>query len=90
MASSSGQAQRAGAILAILPGMMEIRRLQSCLQSSSQIAACGLGGLWVLALHGSLSGEEQKCVFLKPLSGVCKIVLATNIAETSITIDDVV
>ncbi len=90
MASSSGQAQRAGAILAILPGMMEIRRLQSRLQSSSQIAACGLGGLWVLALHGSLSGEEQKCVFLKPPSGVCKIVLATNIAETSITIDDVV
>jgi ATP-dependent RNA helicase DHX57 len=90
LASSSGQAQKAGAILVFLPGMMEIRRLQSHLQSSSQIAACGLGGLWVLALHGSLSGEEQKRVFLKPPSGVRKIVLATNIAETSITIDDVV
>jgi HrpA-like RNA helicase len=43
-----------------------------------------------LALHGSLSGEEQKRVFLKPPSGVHKIVLATNIAKTSITIDDVV
>jgi hypothetical protein len=41
-------------------------------------------------LHGSISGEEQKRVYLKPPSGVCKIVLATNIAKTSITIDDVV
>jgi ATP-dependent RNA helicase DHX57 len=90
LVSSSGQTQKAGAILVFLPGMMEIRRLQSHLQSSSQIAACGLGGLWVLALHGSLSGEEQKRVFLKPPSGVHKIVLATNIAKTSITIDDVV
>jgi HrpA-like RNA helicase len=53
---------------------------------------CSLWAWWslVLALHGSLFGEEQKRVFLKPQSGVHKIVLATNIAKTSITIDDVV
>ena len=44
----------------------------------------------VLPLHGALSTVEQKGVFFKPASGVTKIVIATNIAETSITIDDIV
>lgn len=88
--STSGQKDSVGAILVFLPGMLEIRKLQQRLQSSHQISALGLGGLSVLALHGSLSGEEQKRVFKKPPSGVRKVVLATNIAETSITIDDVV
>lgn len=88
--STSGQKDSVGAILVFLPGMLEIRKLQQRLQSSHQISALGLEGLWVLALHGSLSGEEQKRVFKKPPPGVRKVVLATNIAETSITIDDVV
>lgn len=88
--SSSGQRDGAGAILVFLPGMLEIRKLQQRLQSSNQISGLGLGGLWVVALHGSLSGEDQKRVFKRPPSGVRKVVLATNIAETSITIDDVV
>lgn len=88
--SSSDQKTGAGAILVFLPGVLEIRKLQQRLQSSNQLAGLGLGGLWVLALHGSLSGEEQKRVFMKPPRGVRKVVLATNIAETSITIDDVV
>lgn len=90
LTSTSGQKENVGAILVFLPGMLEIRKLQQRLQSSHQISALGLGGLWVLALHGSLSGEEQKRVFKKPPSGIRKVVLATNIAETSITIDDVV
>jgi len=43
----------------------------------------------ILHLHGSLAPDEQQLVFRRPPVGKRKIVLATNVAETSITIDDV-
>ncbi|KAF5450958.1 hypothetical protein F2P56_031267 [Juglans regia] len=44
----------------------------------------------LLACHGSMASSEQRLIFDEPDDGVRKIVLATNIAETSITINDVV
>ena len=44
----------------------------------------------ILHLHGSLSADEQQLVFRRPPPGVVKVILAPTIAETSITIDDVV
>jgi len=41
-------------------------------------------------VHSSLSVADQQLVFQHPQEGQRKIVLATNIAETSITIDDIV
>ncbi|XP_057836975.1 DExH-box ATP-dependent RNA helicase DExH1 isoform X1 [Cryptomeria japonica] len=75
-----------GAVLVFLPGIAEIHRLHSRLKSSSRLGSIGI---WVVTLHGSMSGEEQRRVFQKSPEGLTKIVLATNIAETSITIDDV-
>ena len=40
-------------------------------------------------LHGSLPPEQQHRVFRKSRKGEWKIVLATNIAETSVTVSDV-
>jgi ATP-dependent RNA helicase DHX36 len=73
-----------GAILIFLPGLMEITTLYDRLRLKDEKQ------FKVYPLHSSLSTSEQKAVFQRPLSGVRKVVIATNIAETSITIDDVV
>jgi ATP-dependent helicase HrpB len=67
-----------GDILAFLPGMAEIRRTQSALE--------GCGAL-VLPLHGDLPPSEQDRA-LQPAE-TRRIVLATSIAETSLTVPGV-
>lgn len=79
-----------GAILVFLPGLQMIQELQKQLQSDSEILSCTHHGDWVLPLHSSLSSNEQAAVFQAPLAGVRKVVLSTNIAETSVTVPDVV
>ncbi|KAH6649156.1 P-loop containing nucleoside triphosphate hydrolase protein [Truncatella angustata] len=71
-----------GGILIFLPGVMEINRTVKELQTVSS--------LHVLPLHASLDTRDQKRVFAKPPPGKRKVVVATNVAETSITIDDIV
>ena len=48
------------------------------------------GKFQMIPLHSSLTSEEQSRVFNKPKNGERKIVISTNLAETSITIDDCV
>ena len=48
------------------------------------------GKLWVLPLFSSLPPKEQQLVFEPTPEGSRKVVIATNIAETSITINGVV
>ena len=71
-------AQHEGDILAFLPGMAEIRRAQSALE--------GCGAL-VLPLHGDLPPADQDQA-LRPADGR-RVVLATSIAETSLTVPGV-
>lgn len=68
--------ETSGDILYFLPGEGEIRRAYEALEN--------LGNLDILPLYGSLPKEEQDRVF-KP-SSRRKIILATSIAETSLTI----
>jgi ATP-dependent RNA helicase DHX36 len=77
--------QPPGAVLVFLPGWEEISSLSSLLTS-----AFILPNVTVLPLHGSMSPTDQRLIFEKTAPGNRKIVIATNIAESSVTIDDVV
>lgn len=66
--------------------MAEINRL--CNQLIAH-AAYREGRQWVIPLHSSVSPQEQRKAFDVPPPGIRKIVVATNIAETSLTISDV-
>ncbi|KAJ9552389.1 hypothetical protein OSB04_016434 [Centaurea solstitialis] len=77
-----------GAILVFLPGVSEIHTLLDKLAASYQFR--GLASEWILPLHSSIASSDQKKVFLRPPDDIRKVIIATNIAETSITIDDVV
>lgn len=76
-----------GHILCFLPGQGAILTCQEMLQTA-QATEKGYGDLWILPLYGQLSREDQERVF-EERPGMRKVVLATNIAETSITIPDV-
>ena len=80
----------ATAILIFMPGLGEITRMCQILRERSD--AIGRDGMTALIvpLHGSLTSREQTRVFSRPPAGVRKIVVSTNIAETSVTIDDIV
>jgi ATP-dependent helicase HrpB len=79
------QAMRAeaGSLLAFLPGAAEIRRTVSLLHGRTDASTD------VVALYGALPGDAQDRAILPAAPGRRKIVLATSIAETSITIEGV-
>jgi ATP-dependent helicase HrpB len=72
-----------GSLLAFLPGAAEIRRTQTLLEGRTEPATD------VVALYGALAGDEQDRAIAPAPPGRRKIVLATSIAETSITIEGV-
>ena len=73
--------EETGDILVFLPGAREIRRVQSLIESAE--------GTLVFPLFGELSPEDQDAALKPSAPGSRKVVLATNIAETSLTIQGV-
>jgi len=75
-----------GAILVFLSGLGEIKSAMEEISKREGLSDSAV----IYPLHSSLSNAEQTAVFQRPPKGKRKIVLSSNIAETSITIDDVV
>ena len=85
VATNDNYVEYSNAVLVFLPGIAEIKRLNDMLVGHSLFAS----GWYIYALHSTIATEEQEHAFLVPAPGYRKIVLATNIAETGITIPDV-
>lgn len=75
--------EQSGSLLLFLPGVAEIKRVQSLLADSmaADVDLC--------PLYGALTLAEQQKAILPAADGRRKVVLATNIAETSLTIEGI-
>ncbi|EGY15528.1 hypothetical protein VD0002_g1029 [Verticillium dahliae] len=85
IAADPSYSQFSKAILVFLPGIAEIRTINDMLLGDPSFAKDWL----IYPLHSSIATEDQEAAFLVPPPGIRKVVLATNIAETGITIPDV-
>ena len=86
MADAIASALRAdsGSVLAFLPGAAEIRRTQNFLSERVQDAS-----IEIVPLFGALDAAVQDRAIAPAPKGMRKVVLATSIAETSLTIEGV-
>ena len=71
-----------GSLLAFLPGVAEIERTATALGDLP-------AGVVLHRLHGGVEPAAQRAALKPPAPGTRKLVLATSIAETSVTLDDV-
>ncbi|KAM0753259.1 P-loop containing nucleoside triphosphate hydrolase protein [Meredithblackwellia eburnea MCA 4105] len=83
-----------GHVLVFLPGWEEIQAVRNILQDRSRYPLLDINFndrmYEIHVLHSTIPIAEQQAVFEPPPEGVRRIVLSTNIAETSVTIPDVV
>ncbi|XP_011696838.1 PREDICTED: putative ATP-dependent RNA helicase TDRD9 [Wasmannia auropunctata] len=81
---SNNQNERS-AVLVFLPGFVEIEELRTLLLSENNADV-----KWdIIILHSLISTEDQENIFKKPPKHYRRIILSTNIAESSITVPDV-
>lgn len=73
-------------ILIFLPGIQEIQEMHRCLDNEMKNQNLKLK---IVLLHSSISSEQQKEVFKNVAEGYVKVILSTNIAESSITVPNV-
>ncbi|PPJ60520.1 hypothetical protein CBER1_03191 [Cercospora berteroae] len=80
-----------GAVLAFLPGLQEITKAQDFLmqQPIFGIDFSDPAKFTILSLHSTVPQDQQRLIFEPSPPGCRKIILTTNIAETSVTVPDV-
>ncbi|MCJ1333883.1 hypothetical protein MMC10_010589 [Thelotrema lepadinum] len=79
-----------GDILVFLTGQEEIEAMEEMLTSTARTAGKLMREIIVAPIYANLPSELQTKIFEPTPPGARKIVLATNIAETSLTIDGIV
>ena len=82
--------QPAGDVLVFLTGQEEIEATQEMLLSRTRGLGSKIPELIIVPIYSTLPSEIQAKIFEPTPEGARKIVLATNIAETSVTIDGII
>lgn len=82
--------QPKGDILVFLTGQEEIEAAVEILKVKSQCIDLKKNDLIILPIYSNLPSEQQGKIFMQTPNNCRKVVIATNIAETSITIDNIV
>lgn len=82
--------QGKGDILVFMTGQDEIETAKEMLQARTRGLQKEIGQLIILPIYSTLPSDMQAKIFEQTPKGCRKIVLATNIAETSLTIDNIV
>ncbi|QCD85833.1 ATP-dependent RNA helicase DHX36 [Vigna unguiculata] len=80
--------ERPGAVLVFMTGWEDISSLRDQLKAHPLLG--DPNRILLLTCHGSMATSEQKLIFEKPPPNIRKVILATNMAEASITINDIV
>jgi ATP-dependent helicase HrpB len=84
-----GLEKESGSLLVFLPGAGEIRRAERQLKETLASLGSDFGSLVIAPLYGSLGPKEQDLAIAPTPEGQRKIVLATAIAESSLTIQGI-
>ena len=82
--------QPLGDILVFLTGQEEIETCQELLTERTRALGSKIRELLIVPIYANLPSDMQSKVFEKTPPGARKVVLATNIAETSLTIDNII
>mmetsp|Transcript_12968 Transcript_12968/g.29836 ORF Transcript_12968/g.29836 Transcript_12968/m.29836 type:complete len:1347 (+) Transcript_12968:199-4239(+) len=88
LVAPDGADMSVGSVLVFLPGLGEIKAMMERLEGSRTFR--DRKRFLIVPMHSSLSSSDQRRAFLPAKPGCRKIILSTNIAETSVTIPDVV
>eukprot|EP01063_Lacrimia_lanifica_P026477 TRINITY_DN3573_c3_g1_i1.p1 TRINITY_DN3573_c3_g1~~TRINITY_DN3573_c3_g1_i1.p1 ORF type:complete len:1288 (+),score=504.95 TRINITY_DN3573_c3_g1_i1:352-3864(+) len=79
--------ERKGSVLIFVPGWQDITDVINALEKMQRAE----GFAWrLLPLHSMIPPKDQKRIFEAPRDGERKVIVSTNLAETSITVEDVV
>jgi pre-mRNA-splicing factor ATP-dependent RNA helicase DHX16 len=84
------QSQPRGDILVFLTGQEEIEAVEEMLQDIIRLAGSKMAEMVICPIYANLPSELQSKIFEPTPPNARKVVLATNIAETSLTIDGIV
>ncbi|RZC32600.1 ATP-dependent RNA helicase spindle-E [Asbolus verrucosus] len=78
-----------GSVLVFLPGFYEIEEMNKFLLEKRKEKFIAKVEWEIIPLHSSLTSDHMFKAFQKPKKGVRKIILSTNIAESSVTVPDI-